>query len=127
MHEKFGDTPLSDNEVVTLISNLSSSPGSLANEKDVKELSKSQLEDVNKAITAKRGSCFNGEIDSLLGILEKSKNDIIKEQKKFKEKQKLNAQMKVRMMSSDGQPQEFELDEEDKKDIVNEIFRTMFY
>ena len=30
-------------------------------------------------------------------------------------------------MSSDGQPQEFELDEEDKKDIVNEIFRTMFY
>ena len=31
------------------------------------------------------------------------------------------------MVSSDGQPQEFELDEEDKKAIRDEIFQTLFY
>ena len=50
MNEKFGNTPLSDKEVVSLISSLSSAPEKLANEKDVKELSKEHLEDLNKAI-----------------------------------------------------------------------------
>ena len=80
MHEKFGNAPLSDKEVLTLISKLSPFKSEIiANEKEIKDLSKENLEDLNKAIKAKRGRCFNDEIDSLLGNLEKSKTEIIKE------------------------------------------------
>ena len=67
MWEKLGDEPQTDKEVIQFMSGLAScSNEQIAKEKDIRDLSKEQLEDLTQAIEVKRGKCFNKEIDHLL-------------------------------------------------------------
>ena len=66
MFEKIGDVPPTDKELLELIAGLSSEPEKLKDEKSIENLKPVLLEDISKAIKAKREKCFNEEIDDLL-------------------------------------------------------------
>lgn len=104
MYEKFGDQPLSDKEAVTLISGLATFPEKLSHDKDINELDKEMLEDLNKGIGAKRGKCFNQEIDRILEErLKLTKAELNTKKKQWKEQQKMNEKLKIRLVTSSGQ------------------------
>ena len=107
MFEKIGDVPPTDKELLDLIAGLASEPEKLKDEKSIENLNSVLLEDIckaikakrpedeeiSKAIKAKRGEkCFNEEIDDLLkNELDKTQKELMKEKKRFKDQQKREA------------------------------------
>ena len=128
MCEKLGDEPLSDKEVIKTMSGLAAYPIPIAQEKDIKDLSKEQLEDLNKAISAKRGKCFNSEIDSLLGKLSQTKVELIEQKRSYHEQQKLiQQQNKISFFSSEDLQNEKGQEEEKQEEAANKQIRDEIF
>ena len=138
MFEKIGDVPPTDKELLDLISGLASDPEKLKDEKSIENLNPVLLEDISKAIRAKRPEeeeiskaikakrggekCFNEEIDDLLkNELDKTQKELMKEKKRFKDQQKREAQEVIKFTDK-GQEAEIDLEEADKVAIRDEIF-----